>query len=336
MEIYGGIEGGGTHSSIIFLNSQGEVVGQGKGPASNHLLVGMDECRKRIVDMVNSVKQTIGMPEDAPLKSLGLYLSGCESEDTNQELIRGLMEGSPTLAERYAVGSDTEASIGTISNNGGVTCIAGTGSNTVLLKTDGVKVQCGGWGYLIGDEGSAWYIAHKAIKICIDHLDTFAPSPEPPEAVWKAIQDHFNVVTQNDLLFHFYTKFDKTFIAALCKKLSVLANNGDALAKHLFTLAGRDLARGIAQVLKQASSAMLSSEGGVRVLCVGSVWLSWNLLEDGFVSYMRKESELNELTLAKVTKSVALGAVYMAVDKLNIDLPRDYSQNFEAFYKFQR
>lgn len=81
-------------------------------------------------------------------------MSGCEQEETNQELVRGLLETYPNLSERYAIGSDTEGSVAATSRNGGVTCIAGTGSNTLLINPDGTRVQCGGWGYLLGDEGS--------------------------------------------------------------------------------------------------------------------------------------------------------------------------------------
>lgn len=84
----------------------------------------------------------------------GLSLSGCETEETNQELVQGLRADYPNLSENYAIGSDTEGSVATTSNRGGITCIAGTGSNTLLINPDGTRVQCGGWGYLLGDEGS--------------------------------------------------------------------------------------------------------------------------------------------------------------------------------------
>lgn len=52
-----------------------------------------------------------------------------------------------------------------------------------------------------------------------------------------------------DILKYAYQDFDKLVFASVCKKMSELANNGDALAKHLFFLNGRDLARHINAVL---------------------------------------------------------------------------------------
>lgn len=84
-------------------------------------------------------------------------MSGCEHDDLNKQLVNGLLENYPNLSEQYVIGSDTEGSVATTSNEGGITCISGTGSNTLLINSDGSRVQCGGWGYLIGDEGSGRY-----------------------------------------------------------------------------------------------------------------------------------------------------------------------------------
>lgn len=84
----------------------------------------------------------------------GLSLSGCEHEETNKELVNGLRDTYPKLSKQYAIGSDTEGSVAVTSNQGGVVCISGTGSNTLLINPDGSRFQCGGWGYILGDEGS--------------------------------------------------------------------------------------------------------------------------------------------------------------------------------------
>lgn len=84
----------------------------------------------------------------------GLGLSGCELEETNNQLVEGLKIQYPDLSENVAIGSDTDGSVAATSNNGGLVSIAGTGSNTLLINPDGSRSQCGGWGYLLGDEGS--------------------------------------------------------------------------------------------------------------------------------------------------------------------------------------
>jgi N-acetylglucosamine kinase len=87
----------------------------------------------------------------------GLSLSGCEDETTNEELKQGFMKKFPSLSLSYYVCSDTVGSIATASENGGLVIISGTGSNSFLLNPDGSTARCGGWGYLLGDEGSGGY-----------------------------------------------------------------------------------------------------------------------------------------------------------------------------------
>lgn len=333
--IIGGIEGGATHSTIVLINEQGEILVESNGPATNHLLLGMEECSKRIAEMVNKAKNKAGLDENIPLKALGLGLSGCETEETNNALAQDVAKRYPNLSELYAVGSDTDGSIATTSDNGGVTCIAGTGSNTLLINPDGGKVQCGGYGYMLGDEGGAWKLAHTAIKICINDIDGFEKSPHPIDWVWQTTKTHFNIKTHMELLDHAYTRFDKAFMASLCKKIAAGANEGDALARHVFHLAGRDLAKGLAAVLPKAHPTLTSREGGIHILCVGSVWLSWNLLRPGFIEHMNSIPEIRELSLMKICTTIAVGAAYMASDRLKIPIRKQYNKNYEVFFRYK-
>ncbi|KAK4876188.1 hypothetical protein RN001_012610 [Aquatica leii] len=334
--IIGGVEGGATHTTVVLIDSDGNILSKARGPGTNHFLLGMKECRRRIAELVDDAKKEAELSEDIPLTAIGLSLSGCEQEETNQELVRGFLEVYPSLSERYAIGSDTEGSVACLSNKGGITCIAGTGSNTILINSDGSKAQCGGWGHILGDAGSAYGIALEAIKIYFDDNDDFRKSPYPTNVVWNTIKEHFDVTSHWNLLPHFYTHFKKDHIAALCKKLSVCANEGDELSKLIFRNAGKDLGRCISAVIAKASNDLCDRDGGFLVLCVGSVWLSWDLLREGFIQWMDEHTTIKQLSLVRLTTTMAVGAAFMAADRLHIPLPRDYKQNYQEFYRYIR
>lgn len=179
-------------------------------------------------------------------------------------------------------------------------------------------------------------IARAAVKTCFDSQDGFKTPPYPTDGVWELVKQHFNVQDKTALLEPFYSNFDKPFIASLCKALANLAHNGDKLAKSFFEEAGRDLARSLAAVIKKASPKLTERNGGIHILCVGSVWLSWDLLQPGFVDYIDNQTDIKELSLMKLTTTMAVGAAYMAADRCKLSLQRNYERNYTVFYKYKR
>lgn len=91
-------------------------------------------------------------------------MSGCEDETTNEQLREGFMKRYPKLSHNYYICSDTIGAIATASDKGGLVIITGTGSNSFLLNPDGSTARCGGWGYLLGDEGSGKAIFYASLR----------------------------------------------------------------------------------------------------------------------------------------------------------------------------
>lgn len=179
----------------------------------------------------------------------------------------------------------------------------------------------------------AFWIAHRAVKTVFDHEDKLHMSPYDTSAVWEQMKKHFNIETRYDLLDHCYAKFDKAFFASLCEKLSHLATKGDALCLHLFEDAGRYLAKATAALTPNVSEKLLVN-GDLNIVCVGSVWKSWDLLKDGFIKEIAKSSNKFGLNLITLTQAMAIGAVYLGADSIKFDLPRDYSHNYDIFQHF--
>lgn len=168
-----------------------------------------------------------------------------------------------------------------------------------------------------------------------DDLDGLNKSTFDTKIVWQKIKNHFNIETQHDLLDHCYAKFDKAFFAGLCASLSESANQGDALSVHLFTEAGRYLAKSASALLPKVSDDLLEN-GEFSVVCVGSVWKSWHLLEPGFSKEINATERRFGLKMLRLTQSMAIGAAYIAADAIKFDLPRNYANNYEIFHRYGR
>ncbi|XP_042885225.1 N-acetyl-D-glucosamine kinase-like isoform X1 [Penaeus japonicus] len=197
--IFGGIEGGGTHSWIVLMDGRGEKVAELEGPSTNHWLIGMSECQARIKQLVDDAKEMAGLPQDTTLEGLGLCLSGCEDEEGNRDMAAALMKRYPALARNVIVSSDTKGSIATACQNGGIVLISGTGSNALLLNPDGNTYRCGGWGHLLGDEGGAYWIAARAVKLLFDEDDNLIDPPFNTSQLRDIVYTHFELKDRGSL-----------------------------------------------------------------------------------------------------------------------------------------
>jgi N-acetylglucosamine kinase-like BadF-type ATPase len=84
------------------------------------------------------------------------------------------------LAERFpgarvAVTHDTAIILAAAGLDAGVVLIAGTGSVAWGRRTDGAQARAGGWGYLLGDEGSGYAISREAVRQALAEVDAGGP-----------------------------------------------------------------------------------------------------------------------------------------------------------------
>lgn len=337
---YGGIEGGATHTRIIVLNEKGSIlVDKDVEMSTNQWQVGFDECIKRLSDLVTSAKVHAGIGADVPLTALGLSLSGADNVEVSEAMEARLNGLSLVLPGNITVECDTVGVVATACENGGMALIAGTGSNCQLVNPSGERFRCGGWGHMMGDEGGAYWISHFCIKKLFDAMDNLVPTNLDTARVHGIMCDYFDVTDQHGMLKHLYSEFKKDVIAGLCVKLAKCAQETrDPLCLSAFRAAGRFLALHILALLPKADTALFSADAGLKVVCTGSVWKSWDLLEEGFVEGLSSCShhgvKINKLTLLTLNKPAAFGAVYLGAKKAGHHLSVDFNDNATVFYQY--
>ena len=66
--VFGGVEGGGTHSTTMLYNEKGEKLAEVEGPSTNLYQIGIPETNNRISMMVKQALNKAGLPENTTLQ----------------------------------------------------------------------------------------------------------------------------------------------------------------------------------------------------------------------------------------------------------------------------
>lgn len=154
----------------------------------------------------------------------------------------------------------------------GILCIAGTGS--IVYGKSGKQVErCGGWGHLLGDEGSGTAIALRALRVAVQRHD--AKLPQPPFVKELLMQMNCSEITQ--IPSFIYTK-SKADIAALAPIIDNAADGGDEIAMEIVYAEGKALAKTAAQLCEKLSLC------APQIMPMGSVLLKSKTLLRAFQS----------------------------------------------------
>lgn len=321
---FAGIEGGSTHSTLVLIDSSGNKIDEWTGgPSLNCLLNGVERTADQIASWAREcIMRKLDLK--LPIFSLGMGLSGAEDETTNCRMLKYFKVQHRDLAENFFLTSDSIAAVATSFENGGVVLIAGTGSSCRFLKANGLVHGVGGWGHLIGDGCSAFWITMRAIKRIFDVEDGFILDQqidfnlesERIVMVKKELLKHFNINNKLELLDILYNpNFDKSLIATFCKRISTLANNGDAFALELFRDGGDIIAQHVCAVSTHFDDEMFDD---VPIVLIGSVFNSWRLMKKGFEDRLRRNNttasakkQIRHVTLYQLESSPAIGAAIL-------------------------
>lgn len=355
MRYFAGVEGGSTGCRLVLLDELGKQrVLVDNGPALNPLLIGEDKCFELITDMIEKalIELNKQIAEDNQgeqeefiqeadiitrsrkvdkIQSLGLCLSGCVTDEDSTRLAQSYQEKYPNIVEHCVAACDTVGSVYTSNcKSGGIVLISGTGSNSVLF--DGrcnILATCGGWGHLFGDEGSAYWIAHEAYKTLIDDNDNFECAKHDTKRLRDIICQHFKISHESEVGRFYEERNVKRLLASLSRRLyDETKTRKDPLIDGIFYKAGRMLARKIVAMLPKANERIL--ETGLNIVCVGSVFKSWDLLEPGFIDLL--SNHLQNFRLLKLKQNSAFGAARLAAEKVNFDLK--LSETTELLYAY--
>jgi N-acetylglucosamine kinase-like BadF-type ATPase len=160
----------------------------------------------------------------------------------------------------------------------GIAAISGTGSNTFGVNARGAAWRCGGWGHIVGDEGSGYLIAVKAIRAVLAYRD----GRNDWTALVPRLLDFYGLRLIEDIKPIIYRDFDKARIAAFAQQVAEAADEGDGMATGIFREAAADLAEQISTVYRA-----LDFGGPAEVTLIGSNFRAGDVLIRPLREYLR-------------------------------------------------
>lgn len=275
------IDGGQTATKSLLSRSDGTVLGSGIGGPSDHFHIegGVEKNRRAIVGAIDHALATTGCaPERIIAAALGLTGAGSRVPELVEEMVRERLSPSDiTVVPDYVTNL-----AGASGGQPGVVLIAGGGSIGYGVTAAGDEAIAGGYGFLLGDEGSAFNIGLRAIAAACRGADLRARHT----ALQDIVRDHFEVAGVRQLPRIIYAAgFSREQISLLAPSVVRAAVAGDVAATEIIQNAGDELARIALGVLRQ----LFEPGTAVAIYTTGGVFKAGEVLMHPFRDVLNRE-----------------------------------------------
>lgn len=301
MKYYLGIDGGGTKTVAIVCDENGTLVSRFVGKSINYNSVGTHTARKNLKETVDGVLDGKGIT----LSSVFIGMPAL-SDRADEELTKQMCDGVIDCP-KIAMDSDVYIGLEAMKCDGAVAMVvSGTGSMAVGRLEDGTILHTGGWGYILGDEGSGYALGLDAVKAAICGAEGSAA----PTILTQKVLEHFNITEIDSLIDIFYDPpITNSEVAKLAPVLFECAQNGDTVADKIINRHAQLLADTVTALLcRMPCGTPLGMWGGILVNC--------DMFREKFVSLVKEKFPETEVEIIKYPPEY--GAVFAAMKEDNV------------------
>ncbi|HUY78311.1 MAG TPA: BadF/BadG/BcrA/BcrD ATPase family protein [Ktedonobacterales bacterium] len=278
-----GVDGGGSKTLAVIVDAAGAERGRGLAGCANYQAIGRNAAVAQISLAVEAAAVAAGYR--APFAAAWLGLAGVDSPRDHTLLLPQLR----TLAETVRLTNDAELALGALTGCVGVALVAGTGSIALGRSASGTQARAGGWGHLLGDEGSGYDIGRRALQAATQAAD----GRGPPTQLLARILDAWELHATEDILGRVYPLGEKAAIALLSRLVFEAAQAGDRVASEIARRAAAELA----QTALTVGKALGFDAGGMPLALGGGLLLHEANLRRDVLRLVRRRQTVGPVVL---------------------------------------
>lgn len=298
-----GIDGGGTKTLCKIAALDGHVLGSELGGPCNINALPPAEIAGMLRTLLMRATEKAGVTlRDCRYLCIGTAGAGRSEE---QKQLENMLRAAGYCG-RLLVTDDAKTVLRVGVGREGMILIAGTGSICLGCTADGKAARAGGWGHIIGDEGSGYAAAVRVCKAVMQAYDGRGPKT----ALTGLLMQRLGLVEEEQLIPYIYRQGNgKKELASLSELLKPAMESGDAAA-HSIILETAD------ELLGHVRAVSARLDLGDCLLVTSGGFINNNLsLREAFLSLIKQR--MPSVQVQKLKGDSADGAVLLAMDQLN-------------------
>lgn len=220
-----GLDVGGSKTELLASRSRDDERIRLTGPGANIQRIGIEASARTLADLIQRALRQYAAPQLASVCA-GIAGAGRASDqDALAQHLLTLLDLSP--APHVQIVHDAQIALEAAFNEGsGMIVIVGTGSVVFARTQDGTLMRTGGWGYLLGDEGSGFALGQSGLRAVAHAIDG-----GPPTMLQQQVADQYGLDTRDQLIHQVYQHdWPMQDVAPLVIEAAL---DGDAVARQI-------------------------------------------------------------------------------------------------------
>lgn len=236
-----GIDAGGTKTLAILAAADGRAVAEGRAGGANLRTHGELVVEKTLHAVIDQALDGCG----ALPAAVCLGIAGVDRAD-DAATIRGVMRRLGFRDRTLIVNDALIALVAGAGEPAGLVVVAGTGSIAYGVNRGGLAARSGGWGPVLADEGSGYWIGRRALVAVMRHADGRGPRT----ALTPMVLQRLDVARPDEVVNEIYEGPERRqLVAALGGLVEEARAAGDAVAAEILREAAAELALAAASVV---------------------------------------------------------------------------------------
>jgi N-acetylglucosamine kinase-like BadF-type ATPase len=228
-----GIDAGGTKTVCHLADGEGQLLSASRGGGANLQALGELEVEKVLYQVMQDV---LGDGAIVPT-AICLGIAGVDRPD-DAAIVRGIMRRIGHQARVLIVNDALVALEAGAPGEPGVVIVSGTGSIAYGRNRAHEAARAGGWGYVLGDEGSGYWIGRAALRAVLRESDQRGQKT----ALTPLLLQHFGIARAQQLLHEvYYSNLRPAAIGSLAQCVEAASRQGDSAAIGILRAAANEL-----------------------------------------------------------------------------------------------